>query len=483
MSPYDGVTQRLQVLREQVASYVGTATQTIGATSEELELRLGRAELSTSRRQLVSSEDNDTFVARVKNELASGATPQVRPADARRVGRLFQKFDRELVQDVLQRQPSGWRPFVDSLFRSRMELRPPDWKRWEGVAAAAPSSIPLLHRPIERSRLLLADAAESARAVADQFRHEASVGRVDAVACAPGLLHRSWPYTSLVLARWSELHRDRWRSNWNDVSGEVLLEAMLLPRRNGERSWFEHEREVPFPLAVPEHIEAQARFLAGCVAAWLEEDAPDDPRFTRLLDILSQSREWRDPRTFSLPRDEPESPGWKAFRAVARETYEALVERLLAEDLDLFFDKIEEFDRRRRKYWKKQLRHILSTTFFFSPETLNQLRREFTGHHPLHQKARNALDRARLLAGGNGVDALCLTFRGGVVVEFSQTGNAAYLYTRERYQRVAPRGREVTMRDLKRPSDAEQRLMHHSDWERKFDADLLTVFRPASGRS
>lgn len=482
MSPYDGVTQRLLVLREQIATYVGTATQTIGTTSEELELRLGRAELATSRRQAVSSEDVDSFVARVKKELLSSTDSQVRPADARRVGRLFQRFDREMVWDVLHRQPSGWRPFVDALFRSRLELKAPDWKRWDGVAAAAPSNIPLLHGPIERSRLLLPDPGESARAVADQFRYEASIARVDALACAPGLLHRSWQYTSLVLARWSEFHRDRWHANWADISGEVLLEAMLLPRRNGERSWFEHERDVPFPLAIPEHLEAQARFLAGCVGAWLEEDAPDDPRFARLLDILSQSRDWRDPRTFSLPREEPESPGWKAFRAVALETYEALVERLLAEDLDLFFDKIEDFDRARRKYWKKQLRHILSTTFFFSAETLNQLRREFTGHHPLHQKARNALERARLLVGGNGVDALCLTFRGGVVVEFSRTGNAAYLYSRERYQKIAPRGRQVAMGDLKRQRDAEQRLMHHNEWERKFDVELLSVFRPPGTR-
>jgi hypothetical protein len=481
MNQYEGVTQRLRVLREQVAEYVGTASKAIGATSEELELRLGRAELANVQRAAEPSEDREAFVQRIKGELSTSGA-QVRPADARRVGRLFRRFERELVWDVLHLQPSGWRPFVDTLFRSRLDLQTSDWKKWDGVAAAAPSTIPLLHGPIERSRLLIPDVAESAKAVAAQFSAEPSLARVDAIACAPGLLHRSWPYTSLVLARWAEFRTDRWRANWDETASEILLEAMLLPRRDGGRSWFKREHPVPFPLAIPDHIGAQARFLVACFAAWLRDGAPDDQRISMLFEMLSQSREWRDPRTFSLPRDEPESPGWVAFRAISRDTYEALIERLLAEDLDLFFDKLEDFDQARRTYWKNQLRHIVSTTFFFSSETLSQLRREFTGHHPLHVKARSALTRARVLVGADGVDAICLTFRGGVVVEFSRTNNAAYLYSRERYQVIAPRGEQVGIRDLKRQRDAVKRLFHNHGWETKFDLELLTVFRPIGTR-
>ncbi len=252
------------------------------------------------------------------------------------------------------------------------------------------------------------------------------------------------------------------------MKAEPLFEAMLLPRDPDGGSRFPSTAPGPFPAAVPEHVEAQARFVVATLGAHHEGRATDEVRAGEIQRITLQA--WKDPRTFVNPKERPETPGWRAVREASSRTYETLVERLIADDLELFFDNMQ-FDPERREYWRRHLPRILSTAFFFGSKTVQDLRQKFPPGIAAYARFEQALTRARRLLDRD-LDALCLMFRGGVVVEFSRRGNAAYLYPRDQFDGLVRREMAASMlKDWTRG----RKLVHQPDWQRRFDSELVGI--------
>jgi len=86
-------------------------------------------------------------------------------------------------------------------------------------------------------------------------------------------------------------------------------------------------------------------------------------------------------------------------------------------------------------------------------------------------EVRAALSRLRRFAGAASVSAFCFYFDHVVVVEFSHTGNAAYIYRRADFDaQIEPEfaaGRIKTERDLKRSQLRVGDIKHFVGWEEK----------------
>ncbi len=83
------------------------------------------------------------------------------------------------------------------------------------------------------------------------------------------------------------------------------------------------------------------------------------------------------------------------------------------------------------------------------------------------------------------VSAFCLVFDNWVAVEFSDTGNASFLYKRADFEReILPASRtRPRIAHLKQKELAAVRLVHRGDWERAFkDALWRSGIQPDSMR-
>lgn len=110
--------------------------------------------------------------------------------------------------------------------------------------------------------------------------------------------------------------------------------------------------------------------------------------------------------------------------------YQAFLEELIREDLDFFFDRAMK-ESARKEFWLRYLKSIRRTVCVLDPPAYQNLQR---GKAALPVELQAALARALKFHGGV-VSAFCLWFDGFVVVEFSHTGNAAYIYTRDDFEK------------------------------------------------
>jgi hypothetical protein len=144
-----------------------------------------------------------------------------------------------------------------------------------------------------------------------------------------------------------------------------------------------------------------------------------------------------------------------------------MVERLIAADMELFFNQ-SAFNDDRRRFWLQYKREVSSTLFCFSNATKRALQAKLQG-----TMSAESVRRARDMHPSSGsVDAFCLFFPTLVVVEFSEIGNAAYFYTPEEFTEVLPKSGQVMFRHLKRRDDFGQQMKHMQGWQAKFRAEL-----------
>jgi hypothetical protein len=387
------------------------------------------------------------------------------------VGHLFLRFHPTEVHAVLVAQPGAWKAFVLELFRRRMSLSGDEWTPWARVAEAAPQSVPLLDGRIPRDALLDSSPLVAARKVAERFESCDTLAELESRACQQGLLHRSWDFTAVVCALWLQSHARDLPRHWGDLSKDRFFEALLLPRAANDRSWFVADSTHAMPPGIPQCNQAHVITASACLS---QEFGGFQHKDVAEASLRIFSATWKDPRTFAFPRESPETEGWRTLKEFAPDVYDVVVQRLLSDDLDLFFETIK-FDRDRRHYWRKKLRSLVTTSFCFSAETIAKLERNLPTTAEARARLLSALRRARHLTNSSGVDALCLTFRSGVVVEFSQTGNAAYLYSREDFLRLQiGLQKSVSLRALKNRSLGRQ-LIHLPGWEQTFDDALRWV--------
>lgn len=411
----------------------------------------------------VPTEELDAVLARVRAALRMEREDTLVWRDIRLAVEHFLKLGIGDVARLVEAHARAWPRFVAALFRERGTLASLEWTAWADLLREAPSSIELLaaelFKPVD---LLNPDLAKSAQRVARSISCK-GLRELAERACKPGLLKKGWNYTAVVFASWIRANgndRPTWRRIWGELQEDPLLEAFVIPRDpNGKACLGEPGRDIP--LGAPDFLLAQATFIAT-ILEWIalpEADMRDE--FERIQSIFLRAKDFGDPRTFRDPRKEPEKVGWQQVRKISEKSYEALVERLISADLELFFNQVS-FDPDRRDFWLRYKRQVNQTVLCLRPPTKHLLASTLKGPAAL-----GALNRSRDFLTPLEVEAFVLLFPDFFVVEFSAIGNAAFVYPREQFTSVLLGRGAVQMNNLKQQENRD-RWAHVQGWQPKF---------------
>jgi hypothetical protein len=176
--------------------------------------------------------------------------------------------------------------------------------------------------------------------------------------------------------------------------------------------------------------------------------------------------------SFGDPRVPPVPNAWQEVRLRDGALFDEFIANLVKEDLSLFFRyTMRESDRER--FWLRYLSVIRGTQCVLAPPDYSHLARELR----VTEAGRSMLSRAVRGYGGT-VSAFCLFFDRVVVVEFSDAGNAAYVYNRTTFeQHILPALKSTRINppiDLKRRELAPERILHNANWTEHARKTLAT---------
>lgn len=260
----------------------------------------------------------------------------------------------------------------------------------------------------------------------------------------------SWLLSSSVINAW--LLRRLQRSESLDQPLQQILQherlrALLLPQ----------PRNAPGPT-VRTNIEIQAQAVATFLAATFAGSA--------LLShaSLAALTDWLLKSTFDDPRSPLRSQGWDEVNRLYEEGFRRLLASLCEQDLEMFFKHaMHEPDRHR--FWLDYLSELERTGCVLD----RGLRKRLDAKLQKLPALQGAIERTYPFSASSDVQAFYLVFRTVVVVEFSHSGNAAYVYPRALFEnQIEQRIRKGLMEGasgLKLMRDAMHRILHHSSWQ------------------
>lgn len=172
----------------------------------------------------------------------------------------------------------------------------------------------------------------------------------------------------------------------------------------------------------------------------------------RVLDFVLRHDSLGDPRI--------RAEHWLGISDAARQR---IIQWISREDILFFFELLirdREDKHGRKEFWLEYIEHISRSRALVSPldRSRNAVRLQ-----ELEDKGRTYGD----LSGTQNVSAFVLDFGALVVVEFSQVGNACYIYTRENFDRILKEfwSSNVSFGRLKSMNAAHTRITHTRGWQ------------------
>ncbi len=405
--------------------------------------------------------------AQVMAAFNSGQIEDLTPRQQRYAAKQFLHVTPAQMQALLQSHPGCWRVFVVECFK-RWDLLAdaPERAGFARVLCLAPRSVELLHQTGHVQDLVDRDAPT---AIARQ------VQGADLAEARSELRRRgfdaSWSFTAIALARWMSLRvaRDKvFATAWEAVRHDRELEAMLVPGLvGGHGSWFSAE---PRPARVRGSVTASAIFVSTLIRDFYTKGA-DGVLWSDFTERLLES-EFRDPR---MP---PESHGWTKLRAFDEQAYQAFLGSLISDDLEIFF-RHAMTDKRRQTFWLRYLRSIQRTVCILDRSAYQRISTQLSGSE---KKMAAALSRARRFSTrghATSAQAFCLYFASVVIVEFSERGNAAYVYDRRAFEASFEASVYKNLlagpNDLKSQNRMKQRILHTAGWESDLPDELARL--------
>ena len=368
----------------------------------------------------------------------------------------FFAYGPETVRATLDAFPSQRRRYVARLVR--------DWgvhaqgEEWDALVAAAgelrEGDVPVRGLPLRGASLLRFGAptllaSEHSKNTVEEFVQALSAGG----------FKPQGPYVAECILRWFLLRRKakrRMGSALEWVLNSPDARNQLLPRTTDiiGKGTPSTRNQVAFTALV-----------LGAHVTGLVSESELEP-FERLL--LSPSSEFGDPRLPGVNR------AWEEVKRIEPEGYASLVERLNAEDLQFFFDKSMDDAKDRREFWLRYVGAIRRTRCVLDAETVRKIQRQSP---LLSLRLRQAFHRADRFTGTDDASAFCMWFDDHVIIEFSQTNNAAYVYRIETFDKHV-------LRELNRPKNADAikvrtvshvKWSHTPGWEARFDIKLRQI--------
>lgn len=437
------VFARLQDSRRQVAAQLDRVVEQIGRAADVRE-RTTAADLHARVLEAFRHRQFGALSVR-EQRYASTQFDNVSAAD---------------MQSLLTAYPSNWRTFAAECLRR--------WQSFHDVAdrtgyirllCLAPETVSYLHvagRPQDIlagtgftmvARMIEADDLCQARRALQQRGFDST-----------------WEFTAIVLAMWARMHVDRgytFGAAWAAVTEDIAVESMLMPSLRGpNRSWFSQALR---PARVRGSLAASSVFVSALLrAAYATATGAEPAQWNAFTENLLQSQ-------FADPRVPPESEGWSKLKKFDEPSYLKFLELLISEDLTVFFEHAMS-DPRRKKFWLRYLKSVRRTVCILDRSTHSRLKALLAG---ADKKMSAAISRARQFTTSGGsasAQAFCLYFDHVVIVEFSETGNAAHIYDRsvfeKHFQRAIDDNKCASHTHLKKQTLARERIIHsHARWE------------------
>jgi len=414
---------------------------------------LARLDLRASQ-QIVASAG--ALKARVEAILARGEFHELSRAELRVATGLLLSTPIERVEGLLRARPDGLSSFVDAFFANWTQLREvPSRPRLVRLAASASIGARVLHRGLNNQTLLGSGAPAY---VAGKEAVLADLARVlfTDLRCGWG-----WQFTHEVVAHWvaEAFSRRSLAEVEEEIASQARAVSSVFPAVSG-RTWF---RGWPTTGGGTAPVTCQAAVVVAMLRRCLDSRTE---RAAQLIQVLLGS-------SFGDPRIPPVPHAWTLVRAGSPQLFDEFIASLVKEDLSLFFRYAMREDDRER-FWLDYLPIIRGTQCILAPSDHAALSRQLVAT----EAGRAALGRATR-GHGSGASAFCLFFDRIVVVEFSDAGNAAYVYNRASFeQHVLPSLKSSKLNaqtDLKRRDIAAERIVHGWDWTTRARDVLATL--------
>ncbi len=396
----------------------------------------------------------------LKTKVSEQRWSELRGAEVRAVARLFREFEVRQLRPFLNEYPAQWRQYLRSLIRawSFRRFEPAqsggekEFDAYAVLSSAAPRDAwPLNELPIERPILLMRDGpmrlagATSVRTLPLLAAQLSSAG-----------LPQSCELFAACLAGTLVLKENRSLEVGSDVqwmmSDPDIVALLMPPRRSAKKSR-------------PDLQVLQARVVAALLGCRLKSLMTDGEFELLERQLLSSDCEFGDPRMGT-------SQGWKMVTAIDKPAFDSFLEMLIRTDLRFFFHFAMK-DKAREEFWLLYLKSLRRTVCFLDAISQREFLRTRDRIKPeLLPDFQLAFDRARKLEQGR-VSAFCLYFDDFVVVEFSETGHAVYVYERDLFEKHVTIDQKLfSANELKQLPIESERLIHRGDWRPKFFAFL-----------
>jgi hypothetical protein len=382
---------------------------------------------------------------RVVRLVRAGSVAELTDAEVRYAAVLFEELSPTELLPVLQWRRRGWRSLATRCFREWEQFFDNDHQQaFANLFREAPADALRVNVGLDASVLLAgsgpANVAARLKAITEPRLFKEALEEA-------GFSWR-WEFTAHVVVFWFARHPLPWDQRIEQVLAVDELRWTLLPPESKEDSG-----------RVRSSMKVRTRIVAAILKEWATGNVSN-----LLFDELSQRLLASD---FGDARIPPLSEPWARVRAAAPEAFGKFLNRLIGDDLRFFFQ-IVRGDRDRLNFWEKQLHKLEGAFCVLDPDAFSYVSRSLRASDD--PKSARALERVKK-ARRNGtpkVQAFVLLFEGIVVVEFSESGNAAYIFRRAEFERrVLPQvhdGIHETT-DLKRSMAHLERILHNGNWQ------------------
>lgn len=426
VSAWDGPAKSLRTLCEDIQARQQRLDQ------RELHVRAHRAPIDLSAlRQRVSERRFDELSRREWRLIVSR----------------FEGFPPDDLAVVLQKDEGLWRRFCRALLMAWGRTDIFHWAQYVQLSRAAPESAWGLgaNFPLRGHELIASDGP--ARLAA---------------------LWATWPLRKIL----DELESARLRPTW-DIAGQVAAEwlreqaRVRSPKTEMGTCLLEDPRCLGWLPQSPKEkrLSSSVRTQAAVIGAALE--CRRERLFTNTEELRLDDRLLTPGSTFGDPRTGA-SAGWLEVKALSPKAYAEFLASLIREDLQFFFDNaMQEPDR--RSFWLRYLGSIQQTICVLDRTTWSAMCKRVAA---LPLPLQSAFRRSKRFDKDGVVSAFCLIFDRHVIVEFSMTGNASYVYPRSTFDEVITRDRFYDESALKNGNRAVKRLTHRTGWEPRFEEVL-----------
>jgi hypothetical protein len=367
--------------------------------------------------------------------------------EARVATRMLPVLEPKALAGLLAERPEVWPSFAESFLRhwdtvNGLPTRP----AIASLVARAPKQVPFLHQ-IDPS--FYADPIGPYR-IATEFRLGTTLPEIATTIGTNLLLKLRWDFSAHVLAN-ATIQAFRPKSLgmlWKELGAAPEHAALIFPPARASSG---NVNAAPTGSLV-----ARGIFVAELLRL-LVRGAPASDTDAVTAALVGS--------TFGDPRVPPLSYGWQVARSQEPNAFARFLEQLVREDLALFFEYAMN-EHARRDFWLRYLPLIRRTVCVMTKGDYRHIKQSLGASD---KKLAAALERVRRFRSARGVNAFCLFFDEHVVVEFSDTGNAAYVYERSRFSTALEArlmaGELDVHDDLKRRDLRPERIRHHRGWE------------------